>query len=227
MTYRDRRERRAERRDEWAESRRTKEASAFGGAQRLADAIPLGQPILVGHHSEKRARRDQERIHNGMMRGIEHGKMAAHHAGAAGTIRDQLDRSVYRDDDDAVERLEEKIAGLETKRDRMNTINDWLTKQSGVPRRRVPRGVGEEVERRAAKALARCFRELELTDAERKDCLITLQMNCLIGYPPYALSNIGATLRKEHKRLTEARERRAQTDRARATLAAEYAAESD
>ena len=32
----------------------------------IADNIPFGQPILVGHHSERRARRDAERIQDGM-----------------------------------------------------------------------------------------------------------------------------------------------------------------
>jgi hypothetical protein len=33
--------------------------------------IPFGQPILVGHHSEGRARRDQGRIESGMRAGVE------------------------------------------------------------------------------------------------------------------------------------------------------------
>jgi predicted RNA methylase len=36
----------------------------------IADNIPLGQPILVGHHSEKRARRDAARIENGMRKAV-------------------------------------------------------------------------------------------------------------------------------------------------------------
>jgi hypothetical protein len=36
----------------------------------IADGIPLGQPILVGHHSERRARKDAERIENGMRRAV-------------------------------------------------------------------------------------------------------------------------------------------------------------
>jgi hypothetical protein len=36
----------------------------------IADGIPLGQPILVGHHSERRARRDAERITDGMRRAV-------------------------------------------------------------------------------------------------------------------------------------------------------------
>lgn len=36
----------------------------------IADNIPLGQPILVGHHSERHARRDAERIENGMRKAV-------------------------------------------------------------------------------------------------------------------------------------------------------------
>ncbi|SAQ01247.1 Domain of uncharacterised function (DUF3560) [Klebsiella michiganensis] len=36
----------------------------------LASAIPFGQPILVGHHSERRARRDAQKIENGMKRAV-------------------------------------------------------------------------------------------------------------------------------------------------------------
>ncbi len=38
--------------------------------ERLAAMIPPGQPILVGHHSERRARRDAQRIENGMKRAV-------------------------------------------------------------------------------------------------------------------------------------------------------------
>ncbi len=38
--------------------------------KRLAAMIPPGQPILVGNHSERRARRDAQRIENGMKRAV-------------------------------------------------------------------------------------------------------------------------------------------------------------
>jgi len=37
----------------------------------LADGIPLGQPILVGHHSQRRAERDARRIENGMRKTVD------------------------------------------------------------------------------------------------------------------------------------------------------------
>lgn len=203
MTYREKRERRAEKREDWAEKRQVKSEAAFAASHQLANQIPLGQPILVGHHSEKKARRDQDRIFGGMVKGVEHSHMATHHAQAADTIRKQLDRSIYRDDDDAIERLSEKIADLEEKQARRKAINTWLQKNSGVPRRKLPFTASAELEQKAAKALADCFREMELTADERKDCMLALQMNCTLGYPTYALSNISATIRKEQKRLVE------------------------
>ena len=119
MTYRERRENRAARRREWAEKRAAKSEGAFKSASELANNIPLGQPILVGHHSEKHARRDQDRIHNGMRKGIEHQEMAKHHKGAAVEIERQLDNSIYNDDHDRDEKLREKLADLERQRDRM------------------------------------------------------------------------------------------------------------
>ena len=86
MTYRERKERRAERRAEWARKRKAKSEAAFSAVKNLADQIPLGQPILVGHHSERRARRDADRISSNMTKGIEHDKMASKHTSVAGGI---------------------------------------------------------------------------------------------------------------------------------------------
>jgi hypothetical protein len=36
----------------------------------VADGIPLGQPILVGHHSERHARRDADKIESGLRRAV-------------------------------------------------------------------------------------------------------------------------------------------------------------
>ena len=40
-------------------------------AGRIADAIPMGQPILVGHHSEKRHRRDLARMDRNMRTAVD------------------------------------------------------------------------------------------------------------------------------------------------------------
>lgn len=62
----ERAEERADRFTDYKEARVEDAVSARDGVQKLAGGIPLGQPILIGHHSEKRARKDAEKIQNGM-----------------------------------------------------------------------------------------------------------------------------------------------------------------
>src|SRR5690606_225754 len=50
-----------------ARNRKVSVARSLAHAQNIASAIPPGQPILVGHHSERRHRRDLNRI-NGLTR---------------------------------------------------------------------------------------------------------------------------------------------------------------
>jgi protein-L-isoaspartate O-methyltransferase len=66
----DRAEQRAERFEDYSDKRAADAESARDGVAAIADNIPFGQPILVGHHSEKRARKDAERIENGMRRAV-------------------------------------------------------------------------------------------------------------------------------------------------------------
>lgn len=123
MTRRERLEARATKRREWAASRTAKAEAAHQRVHEIADLIPLGQPILVGHHSERRHRRDIARIESGMEAAVENSCAAQAHEQAADGIDAQLATSIFSDDDDAVERLEEKIARLEAKRDRVKAYN--------------------------------------------------------------------------------------------------------
>jgi hypothetical protein len=66
----ERAEERAGRFGEYRESRASEAEASCAGVDRIAQGIPLGQPILVGHHSERRARKDAERIEAGMRRAI-------------------------------------------------------------------------------------------------------------------------------------------------------------
>lgn len=69
-TMAERAEQRAERFNGYSDKRETEAHRAHAAVARIADGIPLGQPILIGHHSEKRARKDAERIRNGMTRAV-------------------------------------------------------------------------------------------------------------------------------------------------------------
>lgn len=66
----ERAEIRAGRFDEYSDKRAEESAAAGEAVRKIADGIPFGQAILVGHHSEKRARKDAERIENGMRKAV-------------------------------------------------------------------------------------------------------------------------------------------------------------
>lgn len=66
----ERAEERAERFGDYRESRQGDAQQAQAAVARITDGIPFGQPILVGHHSERHARKDAERIENGMRRAV-------------------------------------------------------------------------------------------------------------------------------------------------------------
>lgn len=122
-TYRERREARADRLRGWADGREAKADAAFGGATQLADQIPLGQPILVGHHSEGRHRRDLARIDAGMTKGVEHTRKAESMRAKAANIDAAAARAIYSDDPDAIDRLREKLERLEAERARIKAYN--------------------------------------------------------------------------------------------------------
>jgi 16S rRNA G1207 methylase RsmC len=66
----ERAEERAERFEEYSEKRAADADNARRHVSSIADGIPFGQPILIGHHSERHARRDAEKIENGMRRAV-------------------------------------------------------------------------------------------------------------------------------------------------------------
>lgn len=66
----ERAEAKAERLDTLA-SKRADQANAFhAAAKRIAARFEFGQPILIGHHSERRARKDQAAMHRHMNRSV-------------------------------------------------------------------------------------------------------------------------------------------------------------
>jgi phospholipid N-methyltransferase len=102
----DRAEERADRFETYREHRTADAESARRAVDALADGIPLGQPILVGHHSERHARRDAERIESGIRKAIRMWDTAQYwKARAAGAIR----HAKYKERPDVRQRRIKKI----------------------------------------------------------------------------------------------------------------------
>lgn len=93
----------------------------YNSAQQTASFIPMGQPILVGHHSEARHRRDLDRIDNNMRASIEAGKKAQYYREKA----DRLENStvISSDDPEALDKLKAKLAALEQAQELMKQAN--------------------------------------------------------------------------------------------------------
>lgn len=123
MSMRERMERRAKLRRDWAQKRAAKADAAFKAAHDLGEMIPFGQPILVGHHSEKRARSHARRIETNMVAGIESERMSVRHERKAATIESRLKRTIFSDDADAAENLKKRIADRERIVERMKFVN--------------------------------------------------------------------------------------------------------
>lgn len=66
----ERQEERAERFEDYSDKRAGDATAAHKAADGIAERFYGGQPILVGHHSEKRARKDQARMHGLMSRTV-------------------------------------------------------------------------------------------------------------------------------------------------------------
>jgi hypothetical protein len=130
-TTRERREARAERLRGWADKREVSSTATLERARQMQDIIPFGQPILVGHHSERADRNYRDRIWSTMGRGVEDGRKADEMRSKAANIEAAADVAIYSDDVDAVERLEAKIAFLEAQRDRIKAFN--VSCRKGTP----------------------------------------------------------------------------------------------
>ena len=84
---------RRERLDARAERWEGKAEASRAASDRLTENIPFGQPILVGHHSEKRHRRTLERAQNLMFRSVDEQRAADELGRRAAAVGTNLDHS--------------------------------------------------------------------------------------------------------------------------------------
>lgn len=115
MTYRERREGKAERLQGWAEKRQTRAAEVLSSKPEMRhDWAFITQPGHIPERARMIAR--DERAFESLAKARE---MASRAAG----IESQLAESIYSDDPDALEALEARIARLEAQRDGIKAAN--------------------------------------------------------------------------------------------------------
>lgn len=120
------REAKAERFEELAE-KAEREASAVSKAGWDAlHQIPFGQPILVGHHSERGDRAYRARACGKIERAAELQKKADYYRDKAAGVRSN--DAIFSEDPEAVVKLREKIAAAEKKQELMKKVNAVIRK---------------------------------------------------------------------------------------------------
>ena len=97
--------------------------AALRRADQMASVIPFGQPILVGHYSERRDRNYRERIHNTFRKGYDLYKYAQELKERAGS----QSTAIFSDDPSAVDQITLKIDKLEADQALWKDINKAYT----------------------------------------------------------------------------------------------------
>ncbi len=146
--------------------------------------VMAGTPILRGHHSEKRHRRDLDRIDNDMRKGVEASKEADRLTSAAAAA--ESNRAISSDDPEAVAKLKAKLERLQATQDRMKLVNATIRKHSKA----VPEAI------RAA-LLGAGLSAGDVAVAMTPDCFGKL------GFPGYALSGGTAEMTRVKKRIAD------------------------
>ena len=101
--------------EERAEQASAESASTYNRARDMAQAIPFGQPILVGHHSETRDRNYRDRIHTTYGKAFALQDKAKHYEQKAASVGTG---GISSDDPDAIEKLRAELANVEQAQER-------------------------------------------------------------------------------------------------------------
>jgi DNA repair exonuclease SbcCD ATPase subunit len=148
-------------------------------AHDMADVIPFGQPILVGHHSEKRDRRYRAKIESGFRKSAELAEQASNAASRAAAA--ESNAAISSDDPDAIEKIKARIAKLEADQEKMKATNKIIRN-------------GDTPSNRAA-LLTMGFTETHVGKLYEPDFVGRL------GFPDYALANNRGNITRLKERL--------------------------
>lgn len=165
-------------------------ASVHSRARSMAEAIPFGQPILVGHHSEKRDRNYRDRIHNTFGKAFALQDKAKHYEQKAASVGTG---GISSDDPDAIEKLRAELASMEESQERMKAANKAIRSH-------------KTQETRIAALVAQGLTEPQATELLKPD------FAGRVGFPDYALKNNNANARRVKARIAELEQRRQRAD---------------
>lgn len=172
--YSEQQEGRKERLEDRAKKKRQESNEQYQRSHDLVEHIPMGQPILVGHHSEAGHRRTLDKSWNAMGKSValdDYANNLDQRAASVGT------GGISSNDPEAIKKLKEKLSSLELSQETMKAANKAI------------RG-GDD---KALEVLG--FSPNTIAELKNGDCLGR------VGFPSYSLTNNGAEIRRTKKRI--------------------------
>ncbi len=176
--FQQRREKRISNAQNRAIKNRAEAESLYSKAREMASFIPFGQPILVGHHSEKRDRNYRNKIHNTFGKSFEKMDKAAYYESKADSIEN--DTSIYSDDPKAIDRLSEQLDSLKAVQEFMKSANRCIKKKD------------QEAFLKLPNASEKLWEKLNTPDCFNS-----------VGFASYKLSNNSANIRRIEQRIAQ------------------------
>lgn len=176
--------------EERAKQATEKSKIAYNRARDMAHAIPFGQPIHIGHHSEAWDRNYRDRIHTTYGKAFalqDKAKHYEHKAASVGT------GGISSDDPDAIEKLRAELANLEQAHKRMKEANKAIRTH-------------KTEEARIAALVSNGFTEAQATE------LLNPYFTGRSGFARFELSNNKANAHRIASRIAELEKRRQRAD---------------
>lgn len=181
--YFKRKEARIERLREKSEKMKAESVEAFSNARKIQDSIPMGQPILIGHHSEKRARRDRDKIDANIKKSVEKQELAEYYDEKIKAT--EKNTKISSDNPQAIELLEDKISKLKARQQRYKDMNKYYRKHKTML------GFEDLSDEKAAEINKRIDEDYSFNKKPA---------------PSYILSNLNSMIKSTEKRLEQLKE---------------------
>lgn len=180
-SYEEKQEARRQRYLDRAEKAQQEYENLHKEAHQMAQLIPFGQPILVGHHSEGRDRRYRGRIHDKFGKAFAALDKSKHYEEKAASVGTG---GISSDDPDALQKLREKLIGLQRNHEHMKAANRAIR-------------LSKTEEQRIIALTAIGFTEEQARELIKPDCM------GYVGYAPFSLANSNANINSTKKRIAE------------------------
>ena len=180
--YEAKQEARAERYEEYADNAEARSNAAYKRSHELTQHIPFGQPILVGHHSERKHRNTLSKSWNAMGKSVEKQRKADYFRERAASVGNG---GISSDDPDAIRKLQLQLFPLMEGQLLMKEANKQVKSKTIKPKDK-------------SINLAKLgFKPSEIKGAFEPDFCGR------IGFAGYQLSNNSANIRRIHARIAE------------------------